>query len=175
MGSLFSRFTFNTTGSRFHSSGLASNQNGIGTTSNGQTFSDRKKIEYRQINRYDAASVNHDYRKEALPEIQQLQRKNSEDYKKRVDDFLEEAASNRERFIRKQANEKNNQNNQSAQQLNAPHQKNINNRVMVRDAARADKQAFNASAGSRQQLNVPNRGNLTFREPPSRRYDPYSR
>lgn len=170
MGSLFSRFTFNSTGNQFHSSGIAGNQKGIGTTSTHQTYDARKNIERRRINQYDAASLNHDYRREALPEIQQIQQKNSEKYKQRVDDLLEDAASNRERYIKEQ--EKKNAD-QAERKHDKDNKKGASNKVVTRDVVRAEKQAFNATIEPRQQLKVPVRGRRGFQEPKTRGYDPY--
>ncbi len=174
MSSLFSRFTFNSQVSRFHSSGIAANQKGIGTAASGKTFATRKHADMnrQRVNQYDAAALNHDYRKEALPEMQQIQQKNQSKYKQRADELRNETMSNRENYLRKQ-------------QINREHQKKCpeqngqqgqdkqNIPVVPMDGVNPRKQEFNAGPQQQRQIAVPARDRVQFREPPSRGYNPY--
>lgn len=172
MGSLYSRFTFNSQGSRFHSSGIAANQNGIGTASSAKTYATRKKIDVnrQRINPYDTAALNHDYRRNALPEMQEDQQKNREKYKQRVDDLLGDSLSNRESYIKKQREDKKRLDLLKAKAggSSAP-----SSQSMAADVVVSERQKFNAHTEQNRPIVVPPREMTRFREPPSRGYDPY--
>ena len=174
MGSLFSRIRFNSQGSRFHSSGIAANQQGIGTAASGKTFSTRQRADMnrQRVNQYDAAALNHDYRKEALPEMQQIQQKNQSKYKQRADELRNETMSNRENYLRKQQANRDNQK-KCPEQNGQQGQNRQNAPAAPIDIVNPRKQQFNAGLQQQRQIAVPARDRVQFREPPSRGYNPY--